>query len=283
VVDELGMALDGAGHDLGRFIDASSTFQEAATENLPATVKLFDDSTQVLGTQQDLDPAIRSFASSLESFTGQLEKSDGELRGLLSAGAPFMDTIGRFALDLTDVAPGLLAELADVGEVLKVYRDGVEHLLIVLPAVTTAMNAAVPPSRRTGSKSAANLWFKLGVDPPSCTEGFEHADKMRNPDDLSPADPPDNSWCKVSADDVRAARGARNSPCPNGGTGATAELCGLVFDETALRGSGSDSAGTTDDTGPSGSLELGLTSFLLSGAVPGAATWQDLLTGLVKR
>lgn len=282
VVDELGAALEGAGTDLGRFVDASRTFQSAAQQNLPETLRLIDDSAQVLGTQQDLEPSIRSFAGSLESFTGELAASDDDLRGLLAAGQPFMDTVGGFALDLTGVTPGMLSELADVGEVLKVYRDGVEHLLIVLPAVVTSFNSAVPADQRKNSRSAANLWFKLGFDPPTCTKGFADAQKMRNPDDLSPAEVPTQSWCKVGTDDVRAARGARNSPCPNGGTGATAALCGLVFDKSVVHRTAPASEDTSGDTPLGGSLDAGLTSFLLGGDVPGAATWQDLLTGLVK-
>ncbi|WP_182379316.1 MlaD family protein [Nocardioides sp. WS12] len=281
VVDELGKALEGAGDDLGLFVDASSTFQDAAQKNLPETLKLIDDSTTVLGTQQDLDPAIRSLAGSLESFTGQLEASNGELEGLIAAGQPFMDAIGGFALDLTGVAPGMLSELADVGEVLKVYRDGIEHILIVFPAVTAAFNAGTPVDRRAGPRAPVNLWFKLGFDPPTCTKGFEHAQSLRNPDDISPADAPSDSWCKVKPDDVRASRGARNSPCPNGGTGATAKICGLEFTKSVVsRGKGDEPRGA-DPLPLSGSLDLGLTSFLLSGDIPGATTWQDLLTGLV--
>lgn len=280
VVDELGKALDGAGGDLGRFVDASSTFQKAAQQNLPETLKLIDDSTTVLATQQDLDPAIRSLAGSLESFTGQLEASNGELEGLISAGAPFMEAVGGFALDLTGIAPGMVSELADLGEVLKVYRDGIEHILIVLPAVTTSMTSAVPFDQRTKERSVANLWFKLGFDPPTCTKGFEHAQSIRNPDDISPAKPPNNSWCKVKADDVRASRGARNSPCPNGGTGATAEICGLDFTKSGASRTKGTRAGA-DDQPLSGSLDLGLISFLLSGDVPGAETWQELLTEMV--
>lgn len=283
VVDELGVALAGAGTDLGRFVDASSSFQAAAQANLPETLKLIDDSTTVLGTQQALEPSIRSFAGSLQSFTGELEASDDDLRGLIAAGEPFMDTIGGFALDLTDVAPGMLSELADVGEVLKVYRDGIEHIMIVLPAVTTSMTSAIPVDRRDGKRHVANLWFKLGFDPPTCTRGFADAQKIRNPDDISAAEPPGSSWCKVKPDDVRAPRGARNSPCPNGGTGATAALCGLVFDESVVARTSSGTDDAAGDGTLAGSLDLGLTSFLLSGDAPGAETWQDLLTGLVKR
>lgn len=283
VVNELGLALDGAGTDLGRFIDASSTFQAAAQQNLPETLKLIDDSTTVLGTQRELEPSIRSLAGSLQSFTGELADSDDALEGLLAAGKPFMETIGGFAVELTGVAPGLLSELTDLGEVLKVYKDGIEHILVVLPAVTTAMTAAVPFSERTKERSVANLWFKLGFDPPTCTKGFEHAQSIRNPDDFSAAEPPGSSWCKVKADDVRAPRGARNSPCPNGGAAATAALCGLEFDKSRASRTTGEASDTTSGGPLSGSLDLGLTSFLASGDVPGAATWQDLLTGLVKR
>lgn len=283
VVSELQAAFDGAGNDLGRFIDASAAFQATATENLPQTLQLIDDSAAVLGTQQELDPEIRSYAETLSSFSGQLEASDDDIRGLLAAGAPFMEAVGGFAVDITGVAPGLLTELAEVGEVLRVYRDGVEHLLIVLPAVTTAMNAAIPTSRRDGARSPANLWFKLGADPPTCTDGFEHADQMRNPDDLSAAEPPGDSWCKVAPDDIRAPRGARNHPCPNGGTAATAALCGLRFDQTSVLGGDAATDGDPYESAPTGALELGLTSFLLAGDPPGAQTWQELFRGLVKR
>ncbi len=284
VVSELQLAFDGAGQDLGRFIDASAVFTDAATENLPQTVQLIEDSTTVLDTQQELDPAIRSFASSLGSFSGQLEKSDDDLRGLLAAGAPFMEVLGGFAVDLTGVAPGMLAELAELGEVLKVYRDGIEHILIVLPALVPSFTAAVPPSERNKERSPANLWFKLGFDPPTCTEGFEHADQMRNPDDISAAKPPGDSWCKVAPDDIRASRGARNHPCPNGGTGASAALCGLHFDQTSvLDGIDRSSGEIASDAAPTGGVELGLASFLLSGAAPGPKTWQELVRGLVHR
>lgn len=267
-IQELGVAFDGAGAELGRFIEASSDFQKLATLNLPATLKLIDDAAPVLRTQEQLDPEIRSFARSLGSFSGQLRASDAQLRGVLAAGAPFMGTVGSFADDLTTVAPGMLSELADTGEVLRVYRDGIEHILTVLPAVIPMLNAAIPVDRRDGARSPANLWFKLGVDPPTCTPGFENATKMRNPADFSAKTPPSKSWCKVPATDPRAPRGARNHPCPNGGTGATAALCGLNFDGSVLS-QRSDLKATSAGAGPA------------DGQAPSPTTWQALLTGLV--
>jgi phospholipid/cholesterol/gamma-HCH transport system substrate-binding protein len=281
VVHELGVASDGVGDDLGTLIADSHSFQEAATADLPATIRLIEDARPVLATQQDLDPQIRSFARSLGSFTGQLEAADGQLRGVLAAGAPFMDQVGAFADQLDPVLPGMLAELADTGEVLNVYKDGIEHVLTVAPALFPMLTGSIPVDRRDDARSPANLWFKLSVDPPSCTPGFENADKMRDPSVLSPAAPPQNSWCKVPANDPRAARGARNHPCPNGGTGATAALCGLVFDKSTVP-PGRIPAGdqTVPQASPAGLLDQ-VTSLLLLGGAPTPDTLTELLTGLV--
>jgi phospholipid/cholesterol/gamma-HCH transport system substrate-binding protein len=279
VVHELGTAFDGVGPDLGRFIDASSTFQKAANANLPATLKLIDDTHPVLRTQESLDPNIRSFARSLDSFSGQLGDSDADLRGVLDSGVPFMDSVATFSDGLTGTLPGVLDDLADTGEVLRVYRPQLEHIAIVLPPTLTMMLAAIPVDRRDDLSPAATMWFKLGVDPAPCTTGFEYADKMRNPADGRPAPAPSTSYCKVPANDSRAPRGARNDPCPNGGTGATAAQCGLVFNRPASAPGATRAASVTRTNGELfGSAG---TVFLLQGAPPAPGTWQELLKGLV--
>lgn len=284
VVHELGVASSGVGDELGTLIEDSHSFQEAATANLPATIQLIEDARPVLATQRGLDPQIRSFARNLGSFTGQLEAADAQLRGVLEAGAPFMEQVGSFADQLDPVLPGMFVELADTGEVLNVYQDHIEHLLTVAPAMLPMLNASIPVDRRSGPRSAANLWFKLGVDPPTCTPGFENADKMRDPSVITPATPPANSWCKVPANDPRAARGARNHPCPNGGTGATAALCGLVFDKSTVSRSripsGDDAVAQAATTNL---LDQVATLLLLGGRAPTPDTLTELLTGLVAR
>jgi phospholipid/cholesterol/gamma-HCH transport system substrate-binding protein len=279
VVHELGTAFEGVGPELGRFIDASSTFQKAANANLPATLKLIDDMHPVLRTQESLDPNIRSFARSLDSFSGQLAASDADLRGVLDSGAPFMDSVATFSEGLTGTLPGVLDDLADTGEVLRVYRPQLEHIAIVLPPTLTMMLSAIPVDRRDDLSPAATMWFKLGVDPVPCTTGFEYADKMRNPADGRPAPAPSTSYCKVPANDSRAPRGARNDPCPNGGTGATAAQCGLVFNRPASVPGATGAASVTRTNGELfGSAG---TVFLLQAAPPAPSTWQELLKGLV--
>jgi len=279
VVHEVGTAFDGAGPDLGRFIDASSTFQKEANANLPTTLKLIDDTRPVLSTQQSLDPAIRSFAGSLDSFSGQLAASDADLRGVLASGPQFMNQVDSVSTGLTEVLPGMLTDLANTGQVLRVYRPNIEHILTVLPPTLINLLAAIPADRRDDARPAANLWFKLGVDPPPCTRGFQYADQMRNPADYTPAPPPSSSYCKVPATDPRTPRGARNHPCPNGGAGANAAQCGLIFTRSAVPQRTTSAGSVTTATGELFDIEGAV--YLLQGAPPAPRTWQELLKGLV--
>jgi phospholipid/cholesterol/gamma-HCH transport system substrate-binding protein len=283
-VGEAGAATSGVGDELGQLISDSHEFQEVASENLPETIKLLEDAEPVLKTQVALDPEIRAYAKSLKSFTGAVEGADAQLRGLVVAGAPFMREVGAFVSQLTPEAAAALTDLANLGQVLNVYVRHIEHVLIVLPAVISTVLSAVPPNKR-GERNPVNLWFKVGFDPPPCVAGFRDADKVRDPSIIAPMqNPSQNDWCRVPSTDDRAARGARNAPCPNGGRSATAEGCGLIFDRGAvgrsrhLGGFASVTAPTSDS--PAGQ-SAGGGSFLLGGGGVGAATLTDLLKELV--
>lgn len=284
-VNELGQAFDGTGDDLGRFLDASSTFQGAATANLPATLKLVDDSLSVLRTQQQLDPAIRSLAAGLDSFSSQLARSDSDLRGILTNGSRFMDEVGAVTTDLKPVLPGMLTEVAAVGEVGRVYEPAIEHVLTVAPAIFTHFLATIPLDQRDLADPAINLWFKLGFDPPACMEGFPDAAKMRSPVDTSPAPVPRNSYCKVAPNDPRVIRGARNALCPNGARAATAAACGLSFGpEVRDRSSaaGPDPRAVAEARGALASMGLPPDFLTSMAGTPSATTWSDYLLELVK-
>ncbi|MFJ9390461.1 MCE family protein [Nocardioides sp. NPDC101246] len=282
-VDEAGAATNGVGDDLGQLISDSHDFQAAASENLPETIKLLEDAEPVLKTQAGLDPEIRSYAKSLSSVTGAVEGADAQMRGLVRTGAPFMREVGAFVNQLSPEVVAALTDLANFGQVLNVYVRHIEHVLIVLPAIITTVLSSVPIEKR-GERSFANLWFKLGVDPPPCTTGFRDADKMRDPSIIAPMqNPSQNDWCKVPSKSDLAARGARNAPCPNGGRAATAEGCGLVFDKGAVKRSrhqAQASGGTPPNRGSVLAPSTDGGSFLSSGGA-GAMTLTDLLKGLV--
>lgn len=284
VVDELGKAFDGSSASYGRLIDASSKLEQAATQSLPQTLDLIDQLEPVLGTQQHLDPAIRRFATGLDTVTGEAASSDADLRNILVNGAPVASALTDFLGAVTPVLSPVLSDLDLVGNVLRVYMPAIEHVLIVLPALESAFNTATPLSRLDDPYPMANLSFKIGVDPPPCTAGFSDAYKQRNPDDLSVAPIPQGSYCKASATSQLAVRGARNDPCPHDPSrrSASAAGCGYIFDQAEVdrarlaSSEGQDAqanAGTGSLLAPNGLL------FLLDPVLDnqGGQTWQSLL------
>jgi len=235
VVNELGMAFDGTGEDLGNVIDAGGELSQAATDNLKPTTDLINSLDPVLATQQDVAPSIRRYANSLDEVTGQLQRSDKDLRAVLTTGSPAMRAFADFA---STVGPELVPVLEDTqkfGAVLSAYVPGIEHILAVLPAAVQMYGSGLAITAGTDQVEDM-LYFKMSF-PTACTKGFPDKDKIRSPHDLSPAPLPKNSYCKVAPESPLVVRGARNNPCPNNPArrGPTAASCGLIFDVTAAR------------------------------------------------
>lgn len=251
VLRELDAAFAGTGEDLAELLDAGATFQDAADADLEPTLALIDSLEPVLAQQAELSPEVRQWARDLDTFTAQLAASDDTLRSVLESGGPVAKEVVALVEDLDQPLPRLLTDLSLAGQVLEVYIPSVEHTLAVLPAAVEMHFSAFPRERYDDAYPEANLSFKLSVNnPPTCRTGFEYAGEHRSPKDLSPAPLPQDSWCKVPADDPRVVRGARNQACPNDPSrrAATAAGCGLVFQ----RAGGSGSADLTfydDDTG----------------------------------
>lgn len=105
LVHETGTAARGAGADLQRLIGSSRSFELQASANLPQTAELIDDLAPVLHTQRGLEPSIRSYAQNLDSLTTELAGADSQLRGVLSAGAPFMQQLAALSDTLRPVLP----------------------------------------------------------------------------------------------------------------------------------------------------------------------------------
>lgn len=278
LLHEVSAATSGRGDELGRLIEDSKEFQAVATANLPATVGLLDNSAPVLRTQRDLDPAIRSYASDMASFSGALAGANSQLSGALDAGGPFLTHLGGLVNDLRKDLPAIIGDAAQVSEVLDVYRDNIEHLLIVGAAEVPTLTALVPPSSRNKERAPGNLWFRLGFDPPACSEGFAEAHNVRDPSDGRPVKVGLENWCKVPTTDPRAARGARNLPCPNGGRAASTLLCGLDFRGGVLKRTAAAPTATDGGTALLGGAATGFLS-LGSGSIP--ADLPTLLTNLV--
>lgn len=236
-VDELGAALTGNGEAIGSIIDDSTRLQAEASASLDETLALIRDLGPVLSTQQRIAPDLTSWADSLATVTGQLATSDQDIARILQSAAPLGDQTSALMSDLYPILPTLLSDLGATAEVANTYLPSIKHILVVLPAAMEALNSGVPKNRRGTDAPLVNLSFKANVgDPPVCTEGFEFADQIRSPKDLSPAPPPLDSYCKVAPGDRRVPRGARSNLCPDGVTrGATAADCGLIFDPASVK------------------------------------------------
>ena len=281
-VDEAGAAFSGRGDDLGRLLDSGMELQTAADDDLAATTGLLESLQQVLGTQQEVEGQIRSYAGDLDQVSGTVAEHDKELSGVITHGAPAAQQVDALAGDLRLPLPQLLTDLSLTAPVLKTYLPGIRHLLIVLPGAIEAHYSNGPADRLDDELPEANLSFKTGVNsPPVCTTGFADAGKHRSPKDTSPA-PLRDGYCKVPHDDQRVVRGARNNPCPNDPNryAATAAGCGLVFQRRAEPVEGEGAASYDPESGqllaPSG--DFFLVDDLAAGLVP--ASWQELLTQL---
>ncbi|MFL6090122.1 MAG: MCE family protein [Aeromicrobium sp.] len=229
-VNELATAFDGRGGELGSIIDNGGSLTDAAMGNIGPTRALIRDLQPMLSTQQSLDPKIRSFSNSLESLSHQLKKNDGDIRAILTTGGPFLDQVARTTQQLQPVLPPLLSDLSVLGDVLRAYLPGIEHLLIVLPALLPTFNEITDEDNPSKAYPEARLYFKLNTQPPACTSGYPMAHDIRDPSQIDPAPLPPDLYCKAPTNDPRVIRGARNDPCPNGaGRSANAAGCGLTF------------------------------------------------------
>lgn len=226
-VDEASQALNQTGPEVNKALTASAELVRNANKNLEPTLGLIDSARPVLSALADSGTEIATFSSNLSSFTNQLAMSDGSIRLALDTGTPFFDTVSGAFQDLTPVLPILLSNLQTVGEVLRVNVPGLQHILVVYPALTSAVNAMHqgfqdPNDNMTGQGA---LDVKLGntANPLPCTEGYGETQR-RDPSDLSSAPAPENAYCKLPKDDYRVVRGARNLPCATDPSVRTADV-----------------------------------------------------------
>jgi phospholipid/cholesterol/gamma-HCH transport system substrate-binding protein len=126
----------------------------------------------------------------------------------------------------------VLTNLTEIAEILGIYREGLQQTLVILPAGINGLQSAV---YNTPVPSAMKLNFKAVVnDSPPCTTGFT-GDRQRDPNDLSPAPPAVDAYCKEPASSPIGVRMGRNAPCPNNPAirSRTASGCGLDFQTPA--------------------------------------------------
>ncbi|WP_405581613.1 MCE family protein [Streptomyces sp. NBC_01092] len=247
-VDELGKAFAGTGPNLSRLVDSGNELIESASDALPETISLIEDSRKVLKTQADQGSSIKSFAHDLAALTAQLKASDGDLRRLIGNARPAAQEVNSLLKSAGPELSVLLANLISGGQVTLARLPGVEQALVTFPVMVAGSYTVVPGDGTTRFGLVVNA-----DDPPACTQGYDTA--RRDPSDTSTREANTEARCTLPRGSESSVRGAQNAPYVS------------PYDPET---------GTT--TGPDGrTVEIGSTGG--QRAVFGKESWQWLLVG----
>ena len=208
-IHEFGTAFDGTGDDLGRIIDTSNEFIEAANDNFDTTTALIRDSNTVLKTQADSATAIRSFAKDLSLFSSSLAGSDQDLRAVIDNGSATANQLRTFLGDNRVELADLVNNLVTTGEIVVKRLPGVEQILVLYPYIVEGGFTVV------GKDPATNLYdahfgLVLTENPPVCHRGYESTD-TRPPQDTADRGMNMSAHCAEPASQSNP-RGAQHAP-----------------------------------------------------------------------
>ncbi|WUD72043.1 MCE family protein [Streptomyces sp. NBC_00510] len=260
-VDELGKAFSGTGPNLSRLVDSGDALVEAASESLPQTVSLIEDSRKVLRTQADQGSAIKSFSRDLATLTAQLKSSDGDLRRLIGSTVPAARQVDSLLKSTRPHVPILLANLISGGQITVARLPGVEQALVTLPLTVAGSYTVIPGDGTTHFGLTVNA-----DDPPACTKGYNT--QRRDPADTGTRHANTDARCTLPRGSKSSVRGAQNAPGATTGPHSG--------DQAAFVAPYDPETGTV--TGPDGTLlEIGSTGG--EQAVFGKESWQWLLVG----
>ena len=207
VVSELGAGFKGSGDDLGRIIDTSDEFIQAANQNFDVTTALIRDSNTVLRTQSDKGSAIRSFSRDLALFSGVVADNDVALRALIDNGSATANELRTFLEQNQVDLGGLINNLVTTGEVVVKHLPGIRQILVLYPYEVAA-------GYTVAGKSAEGYDARFGLifnqNPGVCHKGYNPSE-WRSPLDTSDKPMDVNAHCTEPASKTNA-RGAQNAP-----------------------------------------------------------------------
>ncbi|MFD7402003.1 MCE family protein [Streptomyces sp. NPDC059866] len=260
-VDELGKAFSGTGPHLSRLVDSGNALVESASESLPETISLIEDSRKVLKTQADQGSSIKAFSHDLALLTEELKSSDGDLRKLIGNAQPAAVELNSLLKSIEPRLSVLLANLISGGQVTLARLPGVEQALVTFPVVVAGSYTVIPGDGTTHFGLVVNA-----DDPPPCTQGY--GTTRRDPADTSTREANTDARCTAPRGSATSVRGAQNAPGASSRGGAT--------DQAAYVTPYDPETGTF--TGPDGTpVEIGSTGGQQT--VFGKESWQWLLVG----
>lgn len=260
-VDELGKAFSGTGPRLSRLVDSGNALVESASDSLPQTISLIEDSRKVLKTQADEGSSIKSFSRDLASLSAELRSSDGDLRKLIGNATPAAQEVNSLLKSTGPRLSVLLANLISGGQVTLARLPGVEQALVTFPVVVAGSYTVIPGDGTTHFGLVVNA-----DDPPPCTQGY--GTRRRDPADTSTRPANTDARCTAPRGGTTSVRGAQNAP-------------GASYDREGARGAAYVTPydpETGAATGPDGTpVEIGSTGGQQT--LFGKESWQWLLVG----
>jgi phospholipid/cholesterol/gamma-HCH transport system substrate-binding protein len=262
-VDELGDAFAGTGPELTRLVDSGNALVESASDSLPQTITLIEDSQQVLKTQSDKGSAIKSFSRDLSALSGQLKESDGDLRRLIDGGASAAPQLNGLLKANRSAVPLLLGNLISGGQITKARLPGVEQALVTFPAAVAGSFTVLP-----GDGTAHFGLVVNADDPPSCRQGYDT--ERRTPQETREREANSKARCTAPRGSKTSVRGAQNAPRgePTAGSGGAGKAAYLSPYDPATGIAGSPD-GAPVEIGSTGGEQI----------VFGRESWRWLLVG----
>ena len=182
VVDELGTAFAGTGQDLGRIIDTSTEFLQAANDNIGTTRALIRDSDSVLQTQIDKQGAISTFAKNLALFSDTLASSDPDLRRLADGGAGSAKEIRQVVAENSSNLSVLINNVITTNKPAFENTQAVRSLFILFPYILEGAPSTLVHNDDGTYDAAFGLAF--AHDPAVCNQGYRPT--RRSPQDVTP-------------------------------------------------------------------------------------------------
>ncbi|MEO6470221.1 MAG: MlaD family protein [Aeromicrobium sp.] len=257
-VNELGTAFNGTGEDLGRIIDTSTEFIQAANDNIDTTKALINDSSSVLQTQIDKSGAIATFSKNLALLSDTLVSSDPDLRRLFAGGAGAAKVLRQVIDENSADLSTIIRNVITTNHPAYLNVQAVRALFILYPYVVEgAYTVTADSGVDENGKKVYNANFGLVVTPQPdvCQQGYRS-------DRRPPEDTADREF-DITADCTDAALVARN---PSKTTVANRAPVAVYNTET-----GSLTSTSTDANG--------LSPALTSSSTLGKDSWKWLLLG----
>ena len=206
VVDQLYDATAGQGTNLATLLDTGNKFTIDAAADLPSTTALIDNSQTVLGTQADESSAIKRFGTNAKLLAGQLDVSDGDLRGVIAEAPPAADQLTGLLNETGPQLGTLLANLLTTSDVAVTRQGALTEALSVTPQAVATGSSVI---NRNGVSFGMALTF---FQPLPCTAGYGGTAERNGL--VTSASPPLNTAarCALAPGSGVDVRGSANAP-----------------------------------------------------------------------